>query len=70
MPYCSCGRYYISPAPTVCGKCGTPIIGGCAEGDRFRVTNSVNRVRDVVEIGGMRIEFLNRGNTGNVMRAR
>jgi hypothetical protein len=67
MGYCSCGRYYISPAPTFCGKCGEPITGGCAEGDNFRVTS---RVRDVIEIGGMRIEFLDSRDTGNVMRAR
>jgi hypothetical protein len=80
MPYCSCGRYYISPAPTVCGKCGKPIVGGCAEGDAFRVTNTkrslfdLTRVLEVLEEGGMRVEVLDRGkderDTGNVMRTR
>ena len=75
MGYCSCGTYYISPAPSKCGRCGAAVVGGCIEGDQFRVTARSARqanTPDVVEVGGMRIEFLSvtdEGDTGNVPMA-
>ncbi len=34
---CKCGRFFMSPLPTTCSKCGETIPGGCLEGDSYRI---------------------------------
>lgn len=76
MTRCTCGRYYISPVPTKCSRCGADLPDGSSEGDMFRIiqerslTILKTMVIDTIYDGDTKIEFLSDwGNdTGNVPR--
>lgn len=73
---CQCGRYYINPFPTTCGKCGSVIPGGCPEGDSYKMIlgNNKPRIIDSIQLGPeCFVEFLDKwddGDTSNVLKIR